>query len=60
MRRVLALDRQYEFVRDVSDMETAERDCPHPDWRWLDCLDCRETIGVCGEKVCVACGADLS
>lgn len=48
-----------EFRSDVLDMERAEAECLHARWRWLDCDYCRETIGVCGEKVCEDCGATL-
>lgn len=49
-----------EFRKDVADMERAEAaDCLHARWEWLDCDDCRETIGACGEKVCEDCGATI-
>lgn len=52
-----------EFYFDVEELLAAERlniqECSHAEWRWLDCDDCRETIGACGEKVCVSCGASV-
>lgn len=52
-----------KFLDDVEDLLKAEtlavKTCDHLEWRWLDCEECRETIGSCGEKVCVACGEDV-
>lgn len=50
-----------EFDLDIQEMSAVAGPpkCAHPKWRWLDCDECRETIGVCGEKVCVDCGADI-
>jgi len=49
-----------EFEVDVKDLLSAEelsvKTCDHVEWRWLDCEECKETIGVCGEKVCSSCG----
>lgn len=56
--RVLTTD-TLEFVRDVIEMSSAESECQHARWRWLDCDECRETIGACGEKVCEDCGATI-
>lgn len=49
-----------EDLKDLLEAETlAVKTCDHLEWRWLDCEECRETIGTCGEKVCVSCGADV-
>lgn len=52
-----------KFDQDLHDLLEAEalavKTCDHLEWRWLDCDECRETIGECGEKVCVSCGADV-
>lgn len=51
--------REHEFDADVEELRNLETVCAHAEWRWLDCEPCRETIGECGEKVCVACGAEV-
>lgn len=64
---VVVYDAQYtkqEFLNDAHEMQQIEqrdkrRKCKHERWRWLDCDECRETIGACGEKVCEDCGADV-
>jgi len=56
MRRVSPI----MFLDDIEELRRIESEsCAHAEWRWLDCDECRETIGACGEKVCVACGADV-
>jgi hypothetical protein len=51
------------FDSDVEELIAAERvkikECSHAEWNWLDCEECKETIGLCGEKVCTSCGASV-
>lgn len=47
-------------VREMQDADGVEA-CPAcgcTEWEWLDCDECRLTIGECGEQVCAACGSD--
>lgn len=55
-----------EFEADLTEMLEAEAllvknsPCAHTNWwKWLDCEECRETIGHCGEKICGDCGEKL-
>ena len=54
MRRVLPPE-ALAFDEDAD--ELARIVCTHKWWRWLDCDRCRETVGLCGEKLCHDCGA---
>ena len=58
MRRVKPVEAR-AFDEDAEELARLEIRCAHERWRWLDCEACRETIGVCGEKVCEDCGETI-
>jgi hypothetical protein len=48
-----------EDARELAEIEKRFASCPHTEWTWLDCDECRETIGLCGEKICAECGISI-